>query len=159
MRNYCSKSLRRAAAYNDIWWPSNALLILRIVLVAAVAPLLVRLDLPRLKKLIEPTRVRKSPSTEIVNRIVRYTDLVLSGRVPFVRKDCFRRAIILYYFLRREGLELDLRFGITEPGESVSEGHCWLVKDELPYLEDRDPMSRFKPIISFSQIPPLHADT
>ena len=164
MRNYWSRFLRRAAAYHDIWWPPNTILFLRILALLAVSPLLVRFDLPRLKRLIEPRRVRragmvrKMPSTESVDRIVRYTDGMLARRGPMMRKNCFRRAITLYYFLRREGVELDVCFGVKTPGESLLDGHCWLVRDESPYLEAIDPTSMFTPVYSFSQITPMKAD-
>ncbi len=164
MRNYWSRFLRRAAAYHDIWWPPNTILFLRILAVLAVSPLLVRFDLPRLKRLIEPRRVRragpakKTHSTERVERIIRYTDGMLANRGPMMRKNCFRRAITLYYFLRREGMELDLCFGVKTPDESVLDGHCWLVRDESPYLELNDPTSMFTPVYSFSQITPMKAD-
>ena len=164
MRNYWSRFLRRAAAYHDIWWPPNTILFLRILVVLAVSPLLVRFNLPRLKRLIEPRRgqgagpSQKTPSAESVGRIVRYTDGMLASRGPMMRKNCFRRAITLYYFLRREGMELDVCFGVKTPDESVLDGHCWLVRDDSPYLEINDPTSMFTPVYSFSQITPMKAD-
>jgi hypothetical protein len=74
----------------------------------------------------------------MVRRIDR---LLLAGR-PLVRSGCLTRGITLFYFLRRAGADVSLRFGMGEVDGSYS-GHCWVVHDGLPLAEKRDPRPLF----------------
>ena len=148
MRTYWSKLLHRAAPVKELWWPPSAFLFLRVLLFIAVSPLLLRVKLPRLLAFLEPRAPSKDSDPVKVDRIIRYTDALLPGRGPFPRRSCFRRAVTLYYFLSREGMELGICFGVSPSGESLA-GHCWLVRDGEPFLEKGDPLSKFIPMYSF----------
>jgi hypothetical protein len=55
-----------------------------------------------------------------------------------VRRGCLTRGLTRYYFLRRAGMDIALCFGMgRRNGEFM--GHCWLVKDNEPFLEAEDP--------------------
>ncbi|HEV7518096.1 MAG TPA: lasso peptide biosynthesis B2 protein [Thermoanaerobaculia bacterium] len=115
---------------------------LRILLFAAVVPLLLRRHLTRLAPLLEPATVPEPPPPGVVEAMVLRIDrLLLAGR-PFVRSGCLTRAITLFYFLRRAGADISLRFGMGEVDGSFS-GHCWVVHDGLPLAEKRDPRPLF----------------
>jgi hypothetical protein len=54
--------------------------------------------------------------------------------------------VTLFWFLRRAGLDVELRFGLDPaPGAEV-DGHCWLTLDGEPYLEKQDPRPLFAEI-------------
>ena len=150
MRAYWSRLLHRAAPLRELWWPPSAFLFLRLLLFIAVSPLLLRVNLPRLLALLEPRALSTGWDPLKVERIIRYTDALLVGRGPLPRQSCFRRAVTLYYFLRREGMELGICFGVSPSAEGLA-GHCWLVKDGEPYLERGDPRAVFTPTYSFPQ--------
>jgi hypothetical protein len=120
--------------------PGELFLALRVAAVATAAPLLSRLSLARLERVIEPrrTRSRSRPLADVAGTV----DWVL-GAVPLVQRHCLTRGITMYYFLRREGADVALTFGMgATDGEFP--GHCWLVKDGEPYLEAKDPRPLFK---------------
>ena len=48
----------------------------------------------------------------------------------------------LFYFLRRAGADVELVFGMGKHGDDYA-GHCWLVKDGEPFLEQKDPRQKF----------------
>ncbi len=148
MRAYWSKLLHRAAPLRELWWPPSAFLFVRLLLFIAVSPLLLRVNLPRLLAFLEPRALSTDPDPVKVDRIIRYTDALLVGRGPLPRRSCFRRAVTLYYFLRREGMQLGICFGVSRSGEGLT-GHCWLVRDGEPFLEKGDPLSTFIPMYSF----------
>ena len=62
---------------------------------------------------------------------------IREGR-PVVRPGCLTRGVTRYYFFRRDGMDVSLSFGMGRvKGEFV--GHCWLVKDGMPFMETQDP--------------------
>lgn len=103
-------------------------------------PLLLRLPLPRMSALITraPRRPRREPLP--VARIERLVALAPRFAHPLVRTGCLTRGITLYWFLRRAGHDVELRFGVDPTG--IGDGHCWLTRDGEPYLEREDPRAR-----------------
>ena len=128
--------------------PSNALLFMRILGLIVLSPALVRLSPPRLFSFLEPKSTGKTPVRSQEERIVRYTDALLANRGPLPHRSCLRRAIMLYYFLSREGAKLEVCFGVA-PSNGDLGGHCWLVRDGEPFLESGDPLATFTPVYSF----------
>jgi len=62
---------------------------------------------------------------------------IREGR-PLVRPGCLTRGLTRYYFFRRDGMDVSLCFGMGQVKEEFA-GHCWLVKDGVPFMETRDP--------------------
>lgn len=120
----------------------RALLATRVAAVAAVAPLLSRLRLQRLERVLEPHRTGTVADARRVDEVARTVDWVL-GSVPLVQRHCLTRGITMYYFLRREGADVQLTFGMGDAGKGLA-GHCWLVHNGEPYLEPKDPRPLFK---------------
>ena len=127
---------RRVAA--DLW------LILRILLFIMAVPALSRLSLSRLGTLLEPREKPTTADPRRVNRVIRLVERAVAlGRRPG-RVNCRARGLALYYFLRREGVDVCLCYGLGKrDGEFV--GHCWLEKNGAPYLETHDPQMQYTP--------------
>ena len=121
-----------------------------IAVVAAAAPLLARLDLQRLQRCLEPApRFSRSPSvdpSQVVEVIGRRVDRLIRWGKPVVRPGCLTRGITGYYILRRVGLDVALCFGIGP--DAV--GHCWLILDGEPVLEEADPRLAFTELVRLS---------
>jgi Transglutaminase-like superfamily len=119
----------------------EALLALRVVLVATAVPLITRLPLPWQERVLEPRRL-PPPDPEREAWLVANVDRLLSAGRPVVRPGCLTRGLTHYYFLRRAGVDVQLRYGLAPPiGEP--DGHCWLVRDGEPFLERMDPRGRY----------------
>jgi len=117
--------------------PRDVLLALRVLAVALAAPLIARLSLSRQEAILEP---RTSPPPDKAREawLVENVDRILGAARPLVRPGCLTRGLTHYYFLRRAGVDVQLRYGLATPvGES--DGHCWLVRDGEPFLERADP--------------------
>ncbi len=110
---------------------------------AAAVPLLMRLPLPRVAALITRPVARRSPADGEVERLERMIELAPRVGRPLVRPGCLTRGVTLYWFLRRAGLDVELRFGLDPGGENPPDGHCWLTLEGEPFLERRDPRPRF----------------
>jgi hypothetical protein len=120
----------------------------RVFLFAAfVVPFLLRRRIDRLAPLIEPSprsRARALPPLPppAVDALVRRLQRLLLAGHPVIRSGCLTRGVTLYYFLRRAGAEVTLRFGMGEIDGSFS-GHCWLEQDGEPLVETQDPRPLF----------------
>jgi hypothetical protein len=114
------------------------LLFLPILGFAAATPVLLRIKLPLLLATLTPKRALPKIEPERTRRTIHCVETALALGRPWVRPGCLTRAITLYYFLRRAGLDLTLCFGMGDMGGKLV-GHCWLLKDQEPYLERQDP--------------------
>lgn len=146
------------------WWsrnperserPAGKLSPLRVLLLAASVPLLLRiLKLPDLRFWLEPRgAVPPPPTPEVVAAMIRRIDRLLAAGRPVVRPGCLTRGITLYYFLRRAGAEVSLCFGMGEVRGAL-EGHCWIVCQGEPLAERRDPRPIFAETWRIDPLPP-----
>jgi hypothetical protein len=115
---------------------------------AATVPLLMRLPLPRIAAfLTRPPRRsgkrRPPPSEAEVQRLERVVSLAPRIAHPLVRYGCLTRGVTLFWFLRRAGVDVELRFGLDADDPDAVDGHCWLALHGEPFLERRDPRPRF----------------
>ncbi len=110
---------------------------------ASTVPLLMRLPLPRLAALLTRAPRRRSPHAGDVERLERLITLAPRVAAPLVRPGCMTRGVTLFWFLRRAGLDVELRFGLDPGDEQRTDGHCWLTLDGEPFLEKRDPRPWF----------------
>jgi hypothetical protein len=119
---------------------SDAFLFFQVFIFAAAVPLILRLKLSRLKSLLNPS-VHSFPDQNRVEQITAYVETAIR-KGPFVRPGCLTRGVTRYYFLRRDGIDVSLCFGMGRVnGDFV--GHCWLVRDGLPFMETHDPRPRY----------------
>lgn len=117
--------------------------VLRVLLFAAVSPLLLRLvRIDRLGGWLEPGRSRPADPAKL-DPLVRRVDRAIRLGWPLVRRGCLVRGMTLYRFLRGAGFEVSLVFGMGQPPEEGPEsgltGHCWIELDGRPLAEKRDP--------------------
>jgi hypothetical protein len=122
---------------------NDVLLHLRITSFAAAVPILARLSLPRLARVLRPQHAPSVADTNQVDRIVALTEGAMRQR--FVRRSCLVRGLTLYYFLSRAGLDVSLCFGMGPIRDGMA-GHCWLDRDGQPFMEKQDPLPHFTAI-------------
>jgi hypothetical protein len=103
----------RAGALRERRGPGELVLLARVVAFGVTVPLLTRLPLPRVAKLL--TRVRRRPARRpSAAEIERLERLVAPPRIahPLVRPGCLTSGVTLFRFLRRAGLDVELWFGL-----------------------------------------------
>jgi hypothetical protein len=133
----------RLRAVSEVRDAREAALLVRVGAFAAAVPLIMRLPLPRLDALLTRAPRRASPAPEEVERLERIVALAPRVARPLVRPGCLTRGVTLFWYLRRVGLNVELRFGLDASNDGDTEGHCWLSLDDEPFLEPRDPRPRF----------------
>jgi hypothetical protein len=116
---------------------SDVFLFFQVLLFAAAVPFLLRLKLSRVETLLEP-RIPSSTDRDRLEEITGYVETAIRVGRPLVRPGCLTRGVTRYYFFRRDGLDVSLCFGMGQIKEEFV-GHCWLVKDGVPFMEARDP--------------------
>jgi hypothetical protein len=143
----------RLRVIKEVRHPAELFLFLRMLLFAFSVPFLLRLKLSTLQNLLEPPKPAPEPEPLTVRRISTSADRVIRFAQPLFRSICLTRGTTLYYFLRRAGLNVTLCFGIGNiKGNFI--GHCWLVRDGVPYLEAVDPRSYYKVMYSIPHSAP-----
>lgn len=141
----------------EIHSAADAWLFLRIFLFAFSVPALVLFKPKRLEGLLATKQTGTRPNPVTTQKITRYVDGALRLGHPLIRRECLTRTLSLYYFLIRNGLDLQVSFGMGKMhGEFL--GHCWLVQDGEPFLEKQDPRPLFKPVYSFPRAVPPFGD-
>ena len=120
----------------------RALLRARITAFAAAVPLLMRLPLERLNRVVTPRRRASRPLAELGPLVAELDAVVLWPRRP-VHAGCLTRGLTRYFFLRRAGADVALCFGMGRPYTAALEGHCWIELDGEPVFESRDPRPVF----------------
>jgi hypothetical protein len=133
----------RLGALRELRGVHEVALFAYLVTFASVVPLIMRLPLPRLAALITRTPRRPPASTAEVERLAHLTALAPRFGRPVVRSGCLTRGVTLFWFLRRAGLDVELRFGIDPADADDADGHCWLALGGEPFLEKVDPRPRF----------------
>ena len=115
----------------------DVFLFFQVLFFAAAVPFLLRLKISRVRALLEP-RIPSSANRDRVAQITEYVEMAIRKGRPLVRPGCLTRGVTRYYFFRRDGMDVSLCFGMSQVKEEFV-GHCWLVKDGVPFLEARDP--------------------
>ena len=133
----------RLRALGELRSAKELLLLARLGMFAATVPLLMRLPLPRVAALLSRPPRRPRPSTAEIERLAQLVALAPRVARPLVRPGCLTRGVTLFWYLRRAGLDVELRFGLDALTGTETDGHCWLSLDGEPFLEKRDPRPRF----------------
>ena len=131
---------------------AKAVLFVRVFLLAAAVPFLLRLKIARVAAILEPGREPHTVDPDLVKRILAYVEMVIQRGRPLIRPGCLTRGLTHYYFLRRAGLDVSLHFGMGHVGNRKEfVGHCWLVRQGEPYLEKEDPRSLYTEMYHISR--------
>lgn len=152
MRRFWSKLTRWLVATRRLRSVADAWLCLRIFLFAVVVPVLLWLKPGRWQAILEARKARRAPDPATVEKVISRVESMLRARLPFVSRGCLTRGLTLYYFLRGEGFDVSICFGMGESkGKFV--GHCWLIKDGEPFLEKKAPRIFFTEMLRIPQPP------
>jgi hypothetical protein len=120
------------------------LLLVAVLAVAPAVPLLMRLPLPKVERLLTARRPRRMRSRRRLpaERVAAVVEAAQALAHPMVRRGCLTRGISLFWLLRDRDGDLRLCFGMGGPNDG-NFGHCWLERGGEPHLERVDPRSRF----------------
>lgn len=126
--------------------PGDYILFLNIFLWAIALPLLIsRHSLDELLRSISPGSIRPRHGTR---RAVVFVNWWLNRNILMLRPTCLKRSLLLYRFLVREGLNVEIHCGIRKTGNGT-DGHSWLTLNGKPFLQDSLTAGQFKETFVF----------
>ena len=116
----------------------DAFLFLKIFLFAMILPFLIKFL--KIQKLMYFLSIKgKNNRNYSEDKIVKYTDYILTRSFLFYKKTCLNRSIILYRFLNKAGIKVKLNIGIKRvpTGSKKTDliGHAWLTCNGNYYAE------------------------
>lgn len=127
--------------------PADFWLFIRIAGLTLIMPLLLRwLRLPTLLKILTPSEGVSQKKKEQIEKIVLFTGFILGSRIVG-KKTCLKRSLVLYHFLRRAGVDVEIDLGIAKNDTELI-GHSWLTYNGLPYLESEVVIKNYQPMFS-----------
>jgi hypothetical protein len=87
------------------------------------------------------------PSPEIANLEAAQLSMIveLAARRRLVNATCLRRSLVLWYLLRREGIDSELRIGVRKEAEKII-GHAWVEIDGSVINDDVENIKQFTPM-------------
>lgn len=117
-------------------------LFIKIFLLVTILPFLIKLlSIPKLMKVLTPRDLRVYNNLDLEktkDKVVKFTDYILSRNLWMYRTTCLRRSLVLYHFLRKWGMDVHICFGVRFPdgaSREKLEGHAWLLYNGDIFLE------------------------
>jgi Transglutaminase-like superfamily len=111
--------------------PKNLKTLLEMLAFAAVMPILLKFySLERFLGIITPSTKRQPdhiPNT-CTEMIIHLGIQLLKRNRLFLKNSCLKRSLLLYYFLRKHGIEVYVHFGVKKIDGYLA-GHSWLTQD------------------------------
>lgn len=102
-------------------------------------PVMLRVfSIPRLMSILTPRDLKVSRHLELEKlraKIVKFTDYILSRNSLTSENTCLKRTLVLYHFLRKMGMDVQVCFGVKYEARKKLEGHAWLLYHGDIFLE------------------------
>lgn len=121
------------------------LLFTQIFFMIILLPVVLRVfSIPRLMSMLTPRDLKVYQHLELENlkdKTVKFTDYILSRNSLASENTCLKRTLVLYHFLRKMGMDVQVCFGVKYNTLSDSktqkrlEGHAWLLYHGDIFLE------------------------
>ncbi|MER3448073.1 MAG: hypothetical protein C4291_15165 [Candidatus Dadabacteria bacterium] len=119
-------------------------LFIQILLLITVLPVIIRLlSLPKLMYVLTPEDLRQYTNPDIEQKVIKFTDYILSRNLWIYKTTCLKRSLVLYHFLRKFGMNVQICFGVRynekppywDTQKKKLEGHAWLLYNGDIFLE------------------------
>jgi len=128
--------------------PADLFVLLRIITLASILPFLVRwVRFPDLVRFLGSRRVQDKQDNRRSEQAIKFTNFVLSRNILMFRRNCLKRSLLLYRFLRQAGMDVDLNIGIRKESGELT-GHSWLTYEGNPHIDSGECTSGFHVIYS-----------
>lgn len=120
-------------SFREVW------LFIQIFFLVTLSPVALRLfSIPRLMRICTPRYLQVYEDRNRENlraKAVKFTDYILGWNALRCRNTCLKRALVLYYFLRKWGMDVRVCFGVRYAAHKRLDGHAWLLYQGDIFLE------------------------
>lgn len=131
---------------NKLNCSKDIFLFIRIFLLITLIPVLVRIfTLPKLLQVLTPRNSNSYQNRQLhkyKQKIIKFTDFILNWNTWIWRPTCLKRSLVLYFFLRELGLDIQICFGVrynqiahSKGPQKQLAGHAWLQYNGNYFLE------------------------
>ena len=135
------------SSFKEVW------LFTQIFLLSTVMPIILRLiSLPKLMYVLTPQDLKLHKDLDLErskDKIVKFTDYILSHNFWIYKNSCLKRSLLLYHFLNKIGINVRLCLGVKYNKSMISKdcdrelnGHAWLLLNGEIFLERNIEMAR-----------------
>lgn len=125
--------------FNNVRSPQDFLLLCRITAWIVVTPLALRiLSMPSVMEFFSPGRVSVAADSGYREKVLLYTVLVLGRQKAMFRRNCLKRCLVSYRFLRMAGEPVVFHLGVRKEADGNLAGHSWLEIDGKPVFDERE---------------------
>jgi hypothetical protein len=116
--------------------PGRAALMMRMASAYFAVSFLARAtSLPRAFAAISPALRDIAPDERRAERTVDALNTLLAAGIPGVHPQCWRRAAVLHRYLRFEGIDTTIVFGVAPTSSHGVDAHAWLEREGQPFAE------------------------
>jgi hypothetical protein len=105
-----------------------------------------------LARLRPPGASGRRASDERCASLVRYARFVVWLDRLFIRNPCLYECLLLYRYLRLEGRQAEIAFGVRPEGDAL-EGHAWVLLDGRPLTASAEDVGRYEPLWTTDGVP------
>lgn len=156
MRSWSTAVRRRLRLFHQARKQGHARLFLRAFVFGIALRAWVRLPITQWHQRFCRPLQGPPPGAPELDRLVHSIEAALIAGRPAIQSGCLIRGLTLHHFLRNAGVDVDLCFGMGRQGDDLA-GHCWLVRDGIPFLEKHDPRQRYSVVFTLSDGPGIPA--
>ena len=128
----------------------NIVLFLRIFYYIMILPFLIHTK--KIRELCKDFTPKRSRTNYQNNKIIRYTEFLVALRIPTFRNLCLKKSLILYKFLRENGVDVSINIGTRIDEKGKLRGHSWLTLDKKLFLSDKKIPEKFELLYTFPHI-------
>ena len=131
----------------------NLKVLLEMFTFAALIPLFLKcFSLKRVLSMITPSaKYKPNDALDLsAERIIQLGVLLLKRNRLFLKNTCLKRSLLLYYFLRKNGIEVRIHFGVKKLKGYLA-GHSWLTQNGNLIADKERHGKTFTPIVSYPE--------
>lgn len=143
--------MRASEKFVELANPKNSILLFRIIGIDLLITVMLKFMQPRdilRHTFFSPSVNKRSLDQDRVEMIVRYADFLIRRNIPVLEGACLKRSLILYRFLRKEGLSVVINIGVAKENGNLV-GHSWLTLNGRPYFETQERVERFNVVLNY----------
>jgi hypothetical protein len=104
------------------------------------------LGFARSRALLDRVASAQSGASPDIDQLARARDMArwvrIAGERGLYRATCLPQSLLLWHWLRQEGIDTDLRMGVRRTG-AIIEAHAWLEHDGVAINDDEGVHQRF----------------
>ncbi len=131
-------------AKNNFDNTSDIILFFQVITVVSLLPILLRLfplsSVIRRFTVSDVSLLHNNNRNVFFKKLIKYVDYIFSLNIGIYNTNCLKRSIVIYYFLNKKSVNVELKLGVKKHIEKNTEtmnpdlqGHAWLMIDNKPF--------------------------